>query len=184
MMRRPIGVVALVVLSGALLLLAIAVAPSEANVPGRNGLIVFQRLVGTPSKTCHPAPGFTINADGSGLHQITSGPPIAANPAWTPDAKRVVMEHGKGLGLLDIRTGRLRQITNRANLWPSFSPDGKLIVFWTSTTAHGESLWDRRRKRASPTLCRAQRGRRQPRLFAQGIADSDGPKGRTVRGRP
>ena len=54
-MRRPIGVVALVVLSGALLLLAIAVAPSEANVPGRNGLIVFQRLVGTPSKRATPA---------------------------------------------------------------------------------------------------------------------------------
>jgi hypothetical protein len=90
--------VALVVLSGALLLLAIAVAPSEANVPGRNGLIVFQRLVGTPSKMCDPCTQvFTINADGSGLHQITSGPPIAANPAWTPDAKRVVMEHGNGL---------------------------------------------------------------------------------------
>ena len=84
---------------------------------------------------------FTISADGSGLHQITSGPPIAADPAWAPDGKRVVMEHGKGLGLLDIRTGRIRQITNRANLWPSFSPDGRLIVFWTSTAAHGESLW-------------------------------------------
>jgi hypothetical protein len=35
MMRRAIGVVALVVLSGAVFLLAVAVAPSEATVPGK-----------------------------------------------------------------------------------------------------------------------------------------------------
>jgi TolB protein len=51
------------------------------------------------------------------------------------------MEHGKGLGVLDVRTGRIRQLTHRVNLWPSFSPDGRSIVFWTSTADHGESLW-------------------------------------------
>jgi hypothetical protein len=71
MMSRPIGVAALV-LGGAVLLLALAAAPSQANVPGKNGLIVFQRLVGTPSKTCNPCTQvFTIRADGSGLRQIT-----------------------------------------------------------------------------------------------------------------
>jgi Tol biopolymer transport system component len=141
-MRRAIGVVALVVLSGAVLGLAIAVAPSQANVPGKNGLILFQRLVGTPSKTCDPCTHvFTIRADGSGLRQLTRGRPFAASPAWAPDGKRVVMEHGKGLGLLDLRSGKIRQLTNHANLWPSFSPDGKSIVFWQSTASHGESLW-------------------------------------------
>jgi Tol biopolymer transport system component len=120
-------------------LLAIAVAPSEATVPGKNGLILFQRLVGTPSRTCDPCTQvFTIRADGSGLRQITSGRPFAANPAWAPDGGRVVMERGRGLGLLDLRTGKIRQLTNHANLWPSFSPDGK---FWQSTASHGESLW-------------------------------------------
>jgi TolB protein len=142
MTPRPFGAAAIALLSGALLFLAIAVAPSHATVPGKNGLIVFQRIVGTPSKTCDPCTQvFTIRADGGGLRQITSGRPGGANPAWAPDGKRVVMEHGKGLGLLDLRTGKIRQITNRANLWPSFSPDGRSIVFWTSTAAHGESLW-------------------------------------------
>lgn len=141
-MWRLIGILALAVLSGAILALATAVAPSRANVPGKNGPILFQRLVGTPSKTCDPCTQvFTVTADGSGLHQLTSGRPFAASPAWAPDGKRVVMEHGKGIGLLDLRTGKIRQLTNHANLWPSFSPDGRSIVFWQSTASHGESLW-------------------------------------------
>jgi Tol biopolymer transport system component len=51
------------------------------------------------------------------------------------------MERGRGLGLLDLRTGKIRQLMNHANLWPSFSPDGTLMVFWQSTASHGESLW-------------------------------------------
>ena len=65
-MRRPFGVAAIALLSGVLLFLAIAVAPSHATVPGTNGLIVFQRIVGTPSKTCDPCTQvFTIRADGA-----------------------------------------------------------------------------------------------------------------------
>ena len=98
MVPRPMGVVALVVLTQWRRPLARCHPGNvEPNVPGENGLIVFQRLVERHSSGATRRAVFTISADGSGLHQITSGPPIAADPAWAP-GKRVVMEHGKGLG--------------------------------------------------------------------------------------
>ncbi len=51
------------------------------------------------------------------------------------------MEHGAGLAIMDIRTGAIRQVTKRANVFPAFSTDGKSIVFGQSTAAHIEGLW-------------------------------------------
>jgi TolB protein len=45
----------------------------------------------------YPCPGgtvdynvFVVNADGSGLRQLTTSPAIEANPAWSPDMRKIV----------------------------------------------------------------------------------------------
>jgi Tol biopolymer transport system component len=51
------------------------------------------------------------------------------------------MEHETGLAVMDVRSGGIRQVTKRTNIFPAFSPDGKWIVFGHSTAAHSEGLW-------------------------------------------
>ena len=124
-------------------LVAVAVASaatsSQATVSGRNGLIVFHRLVGTPSHTCNPCSDlFTIRANGTGLRQVTTGK-SSAHAAWAPDGKHVVLEHGPGNAILDVRSGRIRLL--KAGLFPAFSPDGKTIAYAHGTRDHYEGVW-------------------------------------------
>jgi TolB protein len=113
------------------MLAAVGATGSQATVPGTNGLIVFQRESGTHFQL------FTVRADGSGFRHVMNG----EHAAWAPDGKRVVMEHGKGLGVLDLNSGKIRQLMSRTAIYPAFSPDGKSVVFAQSTGAHNEGLW-------------------------------------------
>lgn len=119
----------------AAVLATVTTTSSQATVPGKNGLILFERQVGKTLQL------FTINPNGRGLRQITNERFVGGHAAWAPDGKSVVMEHGKGLGVLDVNSGKIRQLVTRTAIYPAFSPDGKWIVFAQSTIAHNEGLW-------------------------------------------
>lgn len=131
----------------ALLGSALLLAPSaHATFPARNGLIAFY------SDTAEGAEIFTVRPNGRGLRQIThivTG--NAYNVDWSPDGRRLVFDietedsgqvafvnaDGSGLVVLPKVPGNIVEVD------PSFTPDGRRIVFSTYDGSV-EGLWSMR----------------------------------------
>jgi Tol biopolymer transport system component len=109
--------------------LAIISAPTaQATTPGVNGRIVYS------AETSAGLQLFTVRPDGSDVRQLTSLEGDAAHPDWSPDGRRLVFEFGSethaGVMLINRDGTGLRDLTPtgfQGN--PSFTPDGKKIVF-------------------------------------------------------
>jgi Tol biopolymer transport system component/predicted Ser/Thr protein kinase len=79
---------------------------------------------------------FVVNADGSGLRQITSGTSRNRGPRWSPDGKRIAFFSSRSgdweIWTADTSGGDLRQITRLAGYnvaWPVWSADGKNLAY-------------------------------------------------------
>jgi Tol biopolymer transport system component len=116
---------------------AAGAAPSLATLRGANGLLAYEAQIGKHAQL------FEINADGSGTHQLTDFADSDAVWAdWSPSGKRIVFERDVFSGArccsralietMNADGGGLRVLTPTGlNGRPSWSPDGKLIVFST-----------------------------------------------------
>ena len=80
----------------------------------------------------------TINPDGTGFVQLTSGAPfIHAEPNWSPDGTRIAFNSANGIRTMDADTGdNVVRVTNPCgkpcglmDMQPSWSLDGKWIAF-------------------------------------------------------
>jgi Tol biopolymer transport system component len=139
--RAPACLVALLVVGG-------VAAPALGGSAARNGRIAFQANAGQTRQL------FTINADGSGLRQVTQ---VAFNgvnrgaeqPDWSPDGRTIAFDApaGDGTAIFTIRpdgTG-LRQVRlalSGPSAAPAYSPDGAELAFDHSAgpskpTVHG-----------------------------------------------
>jgi hypothetical protein len=68
-----------------------------------------------------------INPDGTGL---TSLPLPGAVQDWSPDGKRLLLRSSSGLLSTNLDGSAVQQVTTDArDNWPSWSPDGRKIVF-------------------------------------------------------
>lgn len=112
---------------------------------------------------------FTINADGTGLKQVTNVPGADFEPDWSPDGKRIafasIRDGNRQIYVLDVDTQAVIRLTepdvNIENGQPAWSPDGKLIAYmvkrvgtyqiWVMSDTgqdniqlvrSGQSLWD------------------------------------------
>ncbi len=84
-----------------------------------------------------------MNADGSGLYQLTNLPNGACQPGWSPDALRMVFVSpchpindtfpGGRLYIMDSDGSNITPLTLQGNLegdyFPDWSPDGKSIIY-------------------------------------------------------
>src|SRR5581483_4300514 len=110
--------------------------PSGANVPGSNGLLVYEGLVSKHAQL------FTIRSDGSGARQLTHFTDSDAGwPEWSPDGSAIAFERDVYVGrrvtraviyTMDADGSHLRALTPTGlNGRPSWSPDGRSIAFST-----------------------------------------------------
>lgn len=76
---------------------------------------------------------YTINSDGSGLTNLTNHPADELMFGWSPDGSRMLVHViSEDLGFYLINSdgsGRVRLPSSLADVFPSWSPDGRQIVF-------------------------------------------------------
>ena len=78
---------------------------------------------------------FVMNADGTGIRQLTKNQGKNSAVDWSPDGGTLVFDSNRDgnseIYSFDLESGLTRNLTNHkeADLRPAFSPDGKQIVF-------------------------------------------------------
>ena len=82
---------------------------------------------------------FAVNAEGTGLTQITSGDGEEIDASWSPDGTRLAVETQRspseptGIAIVDVATGDISMITENPfggdDAKPTWSPDGTRIAF-------------------------------------------------------
>ncbi len=112
---------------------------------------------------------YLMNADGTGLKQLTNTPGSDFEPDWSPDGEHIAFTSGrdgyKQIYLLDVDSLAVTRLTNTTsaieNSQPAWSQDGKMIAYtvervstyqiWTMTDTgqentqlvrSGQDLWD------------------------------------------
>lgn len=114
--------------------LPLLAAPAHAAFPGKNGKIAGVRT------TCIPTGCgldlWTINEDGTGMAQLTSGPNYHDQPSWSADGSKIALRTwhcdasscgGDTVTLMTADGSGLTQLGPGS--YPSWSPDGTKIAF-------------------------------------------------------
>jgi Tol biopolymer transport system component len=136
--QRAAALAALTVAAAVLL-----AAPASATFPGRHGLIAFAADAGSGSQI------YTVKPNGKQLRQVTRLDGDAVNPDWSPDGRTIAFELATAAGVtVDLMrpdgTG-LRTLTPPTACCsgdPSFTPDGKRLVFARFDPAsNDEAVW-------------------------------------------
>jgi Tol biopolymer transport system component len=131
-MRRLLGLIV-----AALAATLLAVGPAQATFPGKNGKIAF-----SSDRDSGKFEVWSINPDGSDPTELTSAPSTLAEPAWSPDGKRIAFAvcrgsdpvHGycnEDIFVMNADGSEETRVTRdpAADRHPAWSPDGKKLVF-------------------------------------------------------
>jgi Tol biopolymer transport system component len=126
----------------AVAVLAVLAAAGSALSTGQasNGRILYYQQVNGKEQL------FTIRADGSGRKQLTHGPTHSLNGDWSPDGKLIVFERiaaddsHAGVAVMNADGSDVRLLTPTGYQGdPSFTPDGRQIVF--ARSEQGDDVW-------------------------------------------
>jgi TolB protein len=111
---------------------ASAPTPGQIDRASLPGTIAFS--AGPP----HAEDIYVIDADGSGLRQVTTDPAADFDPTWSPDGARIAYRHQAGddpstdIYVIDADGSGERVLTANegvADWGPAWSPDGSEIAF-------------------------------------------------------
>ena len=123
------------------LLVALSCVPAASSTTrGHNGLIAYALEIGSDQTEL-----FTIRPDGTGAKRMGGGLSVV-NPDWSPDGKTLAVEIGKpdaaGVNLMTAGGRVIRNLTPKGfQGQPSFSPDGKLIVYERDIGEGNNGVW-------------------------------------------
>jgi Tol biopolymer transport system component len=134
---------------GIMIVVALAlVGKATPTPPGRNGLIVYAQEFGPDHFQL-----FTIQPDGSGRRQITRGAASSLQADWAPNGRSLVYEIDRSkpgepccssavVAVMSSGGGKPRILTPKGFQGnPSFSPDGKWIVYVRDPGPNDNGLW-------------------------------------------
>lgn len=102
---------------------------ATATVSGTPGRIVTQGWVTQADDV------FAMNADGTGVVQLTKNPEYDGDPAWSPDGRTIVFdsEHDKVVHIwtMDATGHHMREVSHGPgdDYFPAWSPDGGWIAY-------------------------------------------------------
>jgi Tol biopolymer transport system component len=89
---------------------------------------------------------YVMNADGSGVRNLTTNPADDRDPAWSPDGGQIAfhsMRDGNGeIYVMNADGSNPRNLTNNpaSDFHPAWSPDGRQIAFYSDRSGDGE-VW-------------------------------------------
>lgn len=109
-------------------------------MPGANGRIAYVQEVGGQPRL------FTIRPDGKDRKRVGGTVLSAANPDWAPDGRTIVAgvetAAGAGVSVMAPDGSNVRNLTPKGYQGqPSFSPDGKWIVFERDPAPGDNGVW-------------------------------------------
>jgi TolB protein len=137
----------------ALALLACLAAPALAGADVFNGRIAFSSTRTSPPTAAEPLfDVFGMNADGSGVRQLTTNPENDRQPDWSPNGRDLAYSIDKPNADRNFEVARMTSAgahhvqltsspTSVASSQPSWRPDGKGILFRRSGPGRVGSIW-------------------------------------------
>jgi len=99
--------------------------------------LAFSRLSNNQSTSAI----YGINADGSGLRQLTSGAVFDAHPAWSPDGSRLAFYRDGGISVMNASDGSGVTRLTDSGYNPTWSPDGTRIAFASSRSGITSAIY-------------------------------------------
>ena len=75
---------------------------------------------------------WVMNADGTGVIQLTNNPQLEQHPVWSPNGQKIAFERGSDVWVMDANGANALNLTNGAgtlNRWPTWSPNSQSIAF-------------------------------------------------------
>jgi Tol biopolymer transport system component len=125
-------------------------AATPLPTPTIAGTIAFEKVI-DPSQGGGNADIYVMNADGTGLKQLTDDPGFEERPAWSPDGRRIAYAYyppgwtgpeSASIWIMNADGSRKARLMKDAvrGIHPAWSPDGKRIAF-ASPLARGYRIF-------------------------------------------
>jgi Tol biopolymer transport system component len=141
---RTTAVVVAMILASILAALTGTAREASATFPGHDGRIAFASNRTTGEGVDNPEGDFeifTMESDGTNLHQLTHNAAFDFDPEWSPDGQKIAFESDRDL-FSDVfvmnvdGSGQTNVTNNRAfDRSPTFAPDGERIAFESNLSA-------------------------------------------------